>query len=167
MVVGTGGGALTAASPGTNADGAAARLAESARKEWLSISSSDVLEPFLSLRELATAWRLPLGLIDRRVLPFSLLDPKPLRAKLEALVDSAKIHDNVAAGHIACCAVVATAAHTNRSVVFHEGGPHPQGDDRRGIDYVRARLSVDHVLAPAAIPVAFPAVHVEHPPAHP
>jgi NTE family protein len=125
-----------------------------------------VLEPFFSLRELATAWRLPLGVVDRRVLPYSLLDPKPLRGKLEALLDPVKIHDNVGAGHIACCAVVATAAHTNRSVVFHEGGPDPPADERRGIDYVRARLGVDHVLASAAIPVAFPAVHVEQPPAH-
>jgi NTE family protein len=166
IVVGTSVGALNAAYLATNADVDAATLADNARKEWLSISYSDVLEPFLSLGELATAWRLPLGVVDRRVLPFSLLDPKPLRAKLEALVDSGKIHDNVAAGHIACCAVVATAAHTNRSVVFHEGGPDPQGDERRGIDYVRARLSVDHVLASAAIPVAFPAVHVEQPPGH-
>src|SRR5258708_33881787 len=114
MVVGTGGGALTAASPGTNADGAAARLAESARKEWLSICYSDVLEPFLSLRELATAWRLPLGVVDRRVLPFSLLDPKPLRAKLEALVDSAKIHDTRAAGHLPCGRAVAAPRTTSR-----------------------------------------------------
>jgi NTE family protein len=166
IVVGTSVGALNAAYLATNADRDAAALAENARKEWLSISYSDVLEPFLSLRELATAWRLPLGVVDRRVLPYGLLDPAPLRTKLEALVDPAKIHDNVAAGHLACCAVVATAAHTNRSVVFHEGGPDPQGDDRRGIDYVRARLSVDHVLASAAIPVAFPAVHVAQPPAH-
>ena len=166
IVVGTSVGALNAAYLATNADEDASTLAENARKEWLSISYSDVLEPFLSLRELATAWRLPLGVVDRRVLPYSLLDPKPLRTKLEALVDSAKIHDNVAAGHIACCAVVATAAHTNRSVVFHEGGPDPQGDEGRGIDYVRARLSVDHVLASAAIPVAFPAVHVKQPPGH-
>jgi NTE family protein len=166
IVVGTSVGALNAAYLATNADEDVATLVENVRQEWLSISYSDVLESFLSLRELATAWRLPLGVVDRRVLPYSLLDPKPLRAKLEALVDSAKIHDNVAAGHIACCAVVATAAHTNRSVVFHEGGPDPQGDERRGIDYVRTRLSVDHVLASAAIPVAFPAVHVEQPPSH-
>src|SRR3954453_14272489 len=142
IVVGTSVGALNAAYLATNADQDAVTLAANAPKGGLSISYSDVLEPFLSLRELATAWRLPLGVVDRRVLPFSLLDPKPRRAKIKALGDSAKIHDNVAAGHIAGCAVVATAAHTNRSVVFHEGGPDPPGDDRRGIDYVRARLSV-------------------------
>src|SRR5437667_139571 len=60
----------------------------------------------------------------------------------------------------------ATAAHTNRSAVVHEGGPDPQGAERRGIDYVRARLIVDHVLASAAIPVAFPDVHVKQPPGH-
>jgi NTE family protein len=123
IVVGTSVGALNAAYLATNADEDAATLAENVRTEWLSISYSDVLEPFLSLRELATAWRLPVGVVDRRVLPYGLLDAKPVRAKLEALVDPAKIHDNVAAGQIACCAVVATAAHTNRSVVFHEGGP--------------------------------------------
>ena len=61
------------------------------------------------------------------------------------------------------CAVVATAAHTNRTVVFHDGGPRVASDDRLGIDYVPTDISGDHVRASAAIPVAFPAVEVHQP----
>jgi NTE family protein len=48
-------------------------------------------------------------------------------------------------------------------VVFHDGGPDPPNDERRGIDYVSTPISEDHVRASAAIPVAFPAVHVAGP----
>ena len=61
------------------------------------------------------------------------------------------------------CAVVATAAHTNRTVVFHDGGRDPASDDRRGIDYMRIKLDDQHVRASAAIPVAFPGVEVGRP----
>jgi NTE family protein len=58
---------------------------------------------------------------------------------------------------------VATAAHTNRTVVFHDGGPSLSSDERRGIDYVPTEIGEDHVRASAAIPVAFPAVEVHQP----
>src|SRR3954454_4004320 len=67
IVVGTSVGALNAAYLATKADKDRPTSAENTLKKCLSTSSSDVLEPFLSLRELATAWRLPLGVVDRRV----------------------------------------------------------------------------------------------------
>src|SRR3954470_9550533 len=67
IVVGTSVGALNAAYLATDGAKDAAARGENARKEWLSISYSGVREPFLSLRELAPAWRLPLGVLDRRV----------------------------------------------------------------------------------------------------
>src|SRR5256885_17272296 len=81
IVVGTSVGALNAAYLATHAGEDAATLAENARKEWLSISYSDVLEPFLSLGELATAWRLPLRGGAHRVLHLRLLVPEPVRAQ--------------------------------------------------------------------------------------
>jgi predicted acylesterase/phospholipase RssA len=59
--------------------------------------------------------------------------------------------------------VVATSAATNRSVVFHDGLASPPPDHLRGIDYVKTPLSEEQVLASAAIPAVFPAVHVDAP----
>ena len=56
--------------------------------------------------------------------------------------------------------MVATAYATARSVVFHHGGESPSADDRRGIDYLATRLSVEHVQASSAIQSLFPAVLV-------
>jgi NTE family protein len=168
VIVGTSVGALNAAYLAANAGDDSETLAKAAWNEWLDISYEDVLEPFLSLPELATAWRVPLGVVLRRVLPYSLLQPAPLAEKLRKLVAFEHIHENVEKDDVALrvCAVVATAAHTNRSVVFHDGGPEPASDERRGIDYVATRITSEHVRASAAIPVAFPAVQVDKPPSH-
>ncbi len=93
----------------------------------------------------------------------SLLDPAPLRATLRERVDFNQLAENVKAGLLASAGVVATSALTGRSVVFHYGGPSLPPDRRRGIDYVSTALSEDQVLASAAIPTVFPAVHVGQP----
>jgi NTE family protein len=65
--------------------------------------------------------------------------------------------------------VVATSGLSSRSVVFHHGRPvgaagdSPPPDRKRGIDYVAAPLTGEHVRASAAIPAVFPAVHVRSP----
>jgi NTE family protein len=43
--------------------------------------------------------------------------------------------------------------------------PLPSADEHRGVDYRRVTLGRDHVLASAAIPVAFPAVRIDDGPA--
>jgi NTE family protein len=93
----------------------------------------------------------------------SLLDPTPLSATVREHVDFVQIERNVRAGALDGAAVVATSALTSRSVVFHCGLESPPPDRRRGIDYVRTPLAEQHVLASAAIPAIFPAVHVNRP----
>jgi NTE family protein len=163
LFVGTSVGALNAAFLAANADKSAAELADEGRERWLDIDYRRVLEPFLSPGELVTATRLALSLVVREVVPLSLLDPAPLRRTLADMISFGDIRRNREQGALRVCAVVATAAHTNRSVVFHDGGPDPPSDDRRGIDYVATEIGEDHVLASAAIPVVFPAVHVREP----
>jgi NTE family protein len=81
---------------------------------------------------------------------------------LPKLITFPHIHRNIADPHVGLrvCAVVATAAHTNRSVVFHDGGRNPASDERRGIDYVPTEIKRTHVQASAAIPVAFPGIEI-------
>jgi NTE family protein len=98
-----------------------------------------------------------------RTPPSSLVDPSPLEPTLGRMIPFTQLHRNVEQGIVEAAGVVATSALTSRSVVFHHGGVSPARDEKRGIDYVAARLDSEHVRASAAIPGVFPAVHVASP----
>jgi NTE family protein len=83
---------------------------------------------------------------------------------MEARLDWDELHAVLASGtgwaHSA--AVVTTASATGRTTVFVEGQTDdpPPSDDVRGLDFIVTRLGVSHVLASAAIPVAFRPVQI-------
>lgn len=169
VLVGTSVGALNTAYLAAHAGNDPATLVENGSRLWQEVHYRDVLAPLLSVGELMAAGRVAASLVFEDVAPYSLLDPAPLARTLDRLIDFSAIHRNVTDPNVPlrACAVVATAAHTNRSVVFHDGGRNPPSDRRRGIDYVPSEISGEHVRASAAIPVVFPAVDVRRPrPAH-
>lgn len=93
----------------------------------------------------------------------SLLDPAPLRRMIDRWGHWPELHRNVQGGMVASIAAVATSSSTNQTTVFLEqrpGRPVPERDDDRGVDYAPVTLTGAHVLASAAIPVAFPAVRL-------
>jgi NTE family protein len=94
----------------------------------------------------------------------SILHPEPLARTLDRLVDFHQLGENIREQRLAI-GVVATPAHSNRSVVFHHGGtPRHREDPLRGIEYVATPdLSAEHILASSAIPALFPAVRVTQP----
>src|SRR5437763_7979927 len=131
---------------------------------WASVRWSEVARQLLSdasVRRAAAYVGEFLGVPGSRL--ESLLDPAPLGTTLRERVDFEQLDENVRAGRVAAVGVAATSALTGRSVVFHSGGPKLAPDRRRGIDYVSTALREDQVLASAAIPTVFPAVHVEQP----
>jgi NTE family protein len=132
------------------------------RAIWEQIAWNDVLAS-PSLRDLDRLARATLtftGLLSLDV-P-ALLDSTPLRGTLERVIPFARIDEHLATGALQAAAVVATSALTGRSVVFHQGGtPEAVRDHKRGIDYVPATLTEEHVRASAAIPALFPAVEVD------
>ncbi len=79
-------------------------------------------------------------------------------------MDFDRLGENIRAQQLAV-GVVATPAHANRSVVFHQGGiPRHREDPLRGIEYAPTReLAAEHLLASSAIPALFPAVRVSDP----
>jgi NTE family protein len=160
LVVGTSVGALNAAYIAANADRPVQELVDAGREIWGEIGWSDVLEALVSPGELSTVLRLGASLALRGVSPLSLLDPGPLGPTLSRLIEFERIHANVGMA-LKACAVVATEAYTNQSVVFHDGGDSPPDDDLRGIRYVATEIGKDHVRASAAIPVLFPGVQIE------
>lgn len=131
LIVGTSVGALTGTYIAAHADEPTRRLIEQGCEAWETIRYRDVLEPLLSLDEVTTLGRLAMGLAVRGVIPYRLLDPTPFAETLKAPVDFRAVHENITDPRVAfrVCAVVATAAHSNRSVVFHDGGHHPPSDN--------------------------------------
>ncbi len=152
-------GALNVAYLAANATESLESLVDSGISLWRNLRYGQVLKPLVSWPEAARLGSY-LGEVlgVRGVRAASLLDPGPLTETLKGAIDFGQIHRNVRRGAVEAAAVVATSAATNLSVVFHDGGPNPPSDHRRGIDYVRAILTEDHVRASAAIPMLFPAV---------
>lgn len=161
IVLGTSVGAINTAYLAANADKPLAQVAADGLSLWTSIRFGQVLRPLLSVPEAARLGGYVgevLGIRGARA--DSVLDPYPLRKTLAELIPFGRIAGNIEAGHLETAAVVASSAATKLSVVFHDGGPDPAIDPRRGIDYVRTTLTEDHVRASAAIPLLFPAVAV-------
>jgi NTE family protein len=95
----------------------------------------------------------------------SLVDTSPLRRLLERALapDGGPIHGidaNLAAGRLHAVAVSTTSYHAGRSVTWVQGRQIETWErpDRVSLN---TRLSVDHVMASAALPLFFPAVRIE------
>jgi NTE family protein len=164
VVVGTSIGALNGAFLAARADEPLDQAVAAGLEMWRELSWGDALRPLASPWELG---RLLSGAAMLAGLPGAdlpgLLDSSPLRATLERLVAFERIASNVADGTLTAAAVVATAYATTRSTVFHHGGPTIEPDSVRAIDYAATPLELEHVLASAAIPGAFPAVEIRRP----
>jgi NTE family protein len=158
VVVGTSVGALHAASFGASAHLGPDRAMQSAIELWDRVAPGDVIKPLRSGLMRALRYGLSLARI-REESVLQILDPAPLWETLAAQVDLDRLHGNIGS-EVDTVAVVATAAATSRSVVFLEGAGREAHDNRRGIDYFPTRLQLEHVMASAAIPLAFPAVPI-------
>jgi NTE family protein len=164
IYVGTSIGAVQAAYLAARAGDRPDRVLEEGRASWRNMELGRILSSplaprqlVLPLRYLASAAGLPVGP------PPSLLALKRMREIVERLSQVHRIPESRRRGDVIAVAAVTTSSRTGRSVVFHDGGGHPESDDRRGIDYVATRLTADHIQASLAIPFAFPAVCVGEP----
>ena len=89
----------------------------------------------------------------------SLLDPDDLERLVTAAVPWSQLHANVDSGRVKALIVAALRITTGRTTMFAEIAPgrtfRPSRDPRRAALF--GRVSADHVLASAAIPLVFPA----------
>jgi NTE family protein len=92
--------------------------------------------------------------------PASLLDNAPLRELLEENVRFDGIRRAIDQGHLDAVAVTASAYATARSVTFFEGRPELASWTRIRRIGRATRLTVDHLLASAAVPFVFPPVQI-------
>jgi len=165
LYVGTSAGAINAALFTATAHLPAEEQAATVLETWRGISSRDVFRSFLRTGPTTLVqWTTQLlGLPGARLT--GLLDTGPLHETAARLLDWDQLRSNVDRG-LAAVAVVTTSAASDRTAVFvdrPDTSPLPETDQGRGIDYVAASLTAEHVLASAAIPVAFPPVRVTEP----
>jgi NTE family protein len=164
VIVGTSVGALNAALLASTANLPAERALREGVDMWKATRFKDVLRPIVSFGTLARVFRYLGQFVGLRCARLeSLLNPAPMRTTVHERLSVEQLERNLEDCRLHAAAVVATSAATSRSVVFHRGGRPPEHDEKRGIDYVETPLSEDQVLASAAMPAAFPAVHVSSP----
>jgi NTE family protein len=165
VIVGTSAGALISAFLVANWHRSVEEAIEDGLSFWRELRFGDVFAPLMAPGGAARFMRyigefLPVSSLHAP----SILHPEPLERTLEELVDFDLLGENVRERGVAL-GVVATPAHSNRSIVFHHGGnPRSNDDPLRGIEYVSTpKLGAEHILASAAIPALFPAVRVTEP----
>jgi NTE family protein len=89
-----------------------------------------------------------------------LLDSSPLRVLLEERIPIGRMRRHLRAGRLRGVAVSATNYHTGAGVSFFEAAEDVEPWVRATRIGVRARFTLDHVMASAAIPVFFPPVRI-------
>ncbi|MFO0673641.1 MAG: patatin-like phospholipase family protein [Polyangiaceae bacterium] len=160
ILAGTSGGSINAAFLASRADdfqGAARGLCDL----WTTIRASDVFRTDVSaLTKTGVGWLsdLALGGFIGSGHAQSLLDTAPLRAFLARHLDTERLARGVARGDVRALAVTATDYHTGTAVTFFDGDASLVGWTRTNRLAVRARVTVDHIMASSAIPVFFPPV---------
>jgi len=162
VLAGLSAGAINTLAMATGADdfpGAAARLAE----VWDGLTPDKIYRTgTFRLAGIGSRWIRDLsagGLLGSSGINY-LLDPAPLRRLVESSIPLGRMRRHLRAGRLRAVAVSATSYHTGAGVTFFEGSSEVKPWTRSTRLGVRARITLDHVMASAAIPVFFPPVRI-------
>jgi NTE family protein len=163
VLAGISAGAINAVVLGCGAEDFAGS-AERLRATWAGLTPESVYRTgALRLATIGSRWIRDLsagGLIGKSGINY-LLDPSPLRDLLLHAIPIGRMRRHLRAGRLRGVALSATNYHTGSGVTFFEGAADIEPWTRSTRIGVRARLTVDHVMASAAIPVFFPPVKIE------
>jgi len=92
--------------------------------------------------------------------PKSVLDNTPLRELLGVHVDCSGIRRSIERGHVRAFALCASSYSTGRTVAFFDGIDSIRDWSRVQRIGVRTQLTLDHLMASAAIPLLFPPMRI-------
>jgi len=92
--------------------------------------------------------------------PKSVLDNSPLRELLGVHVDCSGIRRSIERGHLRAFALCASSYSTGRTVAFFDGIDSIRDWSRVQRIGVRTQLTLDHLMASAAIPLLFPPMRI-------
>ncbi len=104
-------------------------------------------------------WTMAFGRL-RHNLAVSLLDNSPLRGLLHANIPLEQVQSVIDAGHLRALCITASGYASGESVSFFQGVAALENWRRSRRIGIRSDITLDHLLASAAIPIIFPAVRV-------
>jgi NTE family protein len=133
----------------------------SLKEQWSHLTADRIYGPRApSLIRSTARWleQIALGRRDQPSSSRGLFDTRPLRAFLESAIDFEGIEANIARGRLRALALTATSYGTGQTITFVQGTSDVSMWERAHRMGVRARISIDHLMASAAIPLVFPAV---------
>lgn len=91
-----------------------------------------------------------------------LLDTEPLRELAEREIDFAHISRNIKNGNLHGIALSSTNYNSGSNVIFYEGQEYIKDWSRSDRFSCRTELTVNHLMASAAIPFFFPPIQIGH-----
>lgn len=104
-------------------------------------------------------WTMAFGRM-RNDRPVSLLDNSPLRDLLSSQLPLSRIGDVIESGFLKAICITASGYTSGESVSFFQGIQHLDGWNRARRIGIKTQISIDHLLASSAIPLLFPAIHL-------
>jgi NTE family protein len=162
VLTGVSAGAINCAALASFADDLAAGVHE-LRSTWDALMPEQVFctDP-LALLSRGTRWLAQLGggRFSGQHLN-ALLDTRPLRALLTERLPMSRIPGHLASRRLHGLAVTATSYRTGSAISFYDGAPQIEPWVRSARLGTRTSVTIDHVLASAAIPIFFPPVSIE------
>jgi NTE family protein len=163
IIAGISAGAISGVALATGADDFQ-MAAERLRLTWSKLTPDRVFNTgALRLASIGSRWIRDLsagGLLGKSGINF-LLDATPLRRLVATEIPIGRMRRHLRAGRLRAVAVSATNYHTGSGVTFFEGAADIEPWTRSTRVGVRARITVEHVMASSAIPVFFPPVALE------
>lgn len=161
ILCGTSAGAINAATLACHADNFRAAV-EDMNDVWRNMRARDVYraDPF-GVAKSGAHWlsSLMLGWFVRRS-PRSLLDNEPLRQLLKRRLDFSNIDRSIANGTLSAVSITASGYTSGHSVSFFQARTEVEAWARTHRFGSRDRLTVEHLMASAAIPFVFPAIRL-------
>ena len=140
------------------------RTAEQLRATWSAFTPGRVYKTgALGLVRIGSRWIRDLsagGLVGKSGINY-LLDPSPLRELLEREIPIGRMRRHLRSRRLRGVAVSATNYHTGAGVTFFEGAADIEPWTRSARIGIRSRITIEHLMASAAIPVFFPPVRLD------
>ncbi|PHR94327.1 MAG: patatin [Robiginitomaculum sp.] len=96
-----------------------------------------------------------------RTAPKSLLDVEPLRRSLKKDINLGNIARSISEGDLHAVSVTCSGYSSGHAVTFFQAKPEILQWHRVRRDGYKCELTIDHVMASAALPLLFPAVKIE------
>jgi NTE family protein len=131
---------------------------------WKTLTKNDVMRPIVTRSGIPLLLRwVGQMLAVPGIRAASLIDNGPLRRNAERWICWEHLHRAIVDRSVHAVCAVTTSARTGKTVAFVESAEEVGLHRSRAIAYVHAKLSIEHLVASASIPVLWAPTHIDSP----